>query len=201
MVGEPINGVGNYIFGRGNLKNTISNNELRSRTPLGNKMPGNNSNYISDTNQLGGVGQFRSQFSVGADGVNKNELEKQKRILLELEDQTEPEPPQEFIITVTAPNADSYYALNGEDRVGVLNGENPTININTGDTLKLIVKSFSYPLWIKSLGVTGISYGVPDVINNGALGGNTITWTPNTKGTYYYISEYSEKLTGTITVT
>ena len=85
MVGEPINGVGNYIFGRGNLKNTISNNELRSRTPLGKDMAGNNSNHISSTNQLGGVGQFRSQFSVGADGVNKNELEKQKRILSELE--------------------------------------------------------------------------------------------------------------------
>ena len=70
MVGEPINGVGTYIFGRGNLKNTISNNELRSRTPLGKNMPGNNVNYNPHINQLSGIGQFRSQFSVSADGIN-----------------------------------------------------------------------------------------------------------------------------------
>lgn len=76
MVGEPINGVGNYIFGRGNHKNNINNNELKSRTPITN----HNINYVSNTNQLGGVGQFRSQFNVNADGVNKNIIQKQRNL-------------------------------------------------------------------------------------------------------------------------
>lgn len=139
MVGEPINGVGNYIFGRGNLKNTISNNELRSRTPLGNQMPGNNSNYISSTNQLGGVGQFRSQFSIGADGVNKNELEKQKRILSELEDQSEPE----SIKIINSEDLinhlmDSTHIYNMYNAFGQTPQSDPSLYLeNDGDNLKI----------------------------------------------------------------
>ena len=83
MVGEPINGVGNYLFGRGNHTNTTqNNNELRRRTPLGKGVTGNNVDYVSNVNQLGGIGRFKTQFFVSADGINKNEIEKQKRILL-----------------------------------------------------------------------------------------------------------------------
>lgn len=59
MVGEPVNGVGRTIFGRSTL--------LRSRVSCG-----KDKDFISNVNQLGGVGQFRTQFSVKADSVNKN---------------------------------------------------------------------------------------------------------------------------------
>ena len=55
MVGEPINGVGNYIFGRRNHTNNTSNNELFRRTPLGNTMPGNSAHLVPKINQLGGI--------------------------------------------------------------------------------------------------------------------------------------------------
>ena len=72
MVGEPISGVGNYIFGRGNHKNNVNNNELLARTPLGKDRKRNNVTVNPCTNQLGGVGRYKSQFSVTADSINVN---------------------------------------------------------------------------------------------------------------------------------
>ena len=72
MVGEPINGVGNPIFGRGNHKNKTNNNELLTRTPLSKYTTGNNVDVNPCTNQLGGVGRYKSQFSVTADSINVN---------------------------------------------------------------------------------------------------------------------------------
>ena len=71
VVGEPINGVGRILFGRGNVKNTTHNNENKSRTPLGKYMPGNSVDYNSYTNQLGGIGKYNSQFLGTADGITR----------------------------------------------------------------------------------------------------------------------------------
>jgi len=76
MVGEPINGVGNPIFGRGNHKNQTNNNELLTRIPLGKHVKGNTVDVNPCTNQLSGTGRHRSQFSVTADGINKNNCNK-----------------------------------------------------------------------------------------------------------------------------
>lgn len=79
MVGEPINGVGNYIFGRRNHTNGNSNNELFRRTPLGNTMPGNSAHLVPKINQLSGVGRYRSQYHVDADAINVNQLKMQQQ--------------------------------------------------------------------------------------------------------------------------
>ena len=109
--------------------------------------------------------------------------------------------PETWGVTVTAPG--SYYSLTGDDRNGGFSGTNSTININVGDTLELIVDVTGHPLWIKSGSsqITGTSNGVSDpaASNNGATSG-TISWTPNTAGTYYYICQYHSSMVGTIIV-
>ena len=69
-VGEPINGIGNYLYGR--------KNHLQSRVSLSNNSKQGllNALKISTSNQLGGVGRFKSQFVTGSDSVNFNVIKK-----------------------------------------------------------------------------------------------------------------------------
>ena len=110
-----------------------------------------------------------------------------------------PNQPKQFNITVTASGFSSYQLV-GEDRSGAINGEDPTININLGDTLSMIINSLEHPLWIKSLQVTGIDNGIPEVTNNGAAGNQELNWTPNLIGTYYYICQHHASMSGEIIV-
>ena len=70
-VGSSVNGIGNYLYGR--------KSHLRARVPLSNTTTEGllNSLKVSSTNQLGGVGRYKSQFITGADSVNFNVLNKQ----------------------------------------------------------------------------------------------------------------------------
>jgi len=104
-----------------------------------------------------------------------------------------------YNITVTV--VSSSYNLSGNDRNGVVSGEEPTININVSDTLELDVSVSGHPLWIKPVSSTGTSNGVSDPVasNNGATSG-TISWRPNNAGTYHYICQYHSTMVGTIIV-
>lgn len=91
----------------------------------------------------------------------------------------------------------------------ILSPYNPTINLMVGDTLVLNVATPGYPLWIKTTNVTGSDNAVNGqgfIINNGT-DNSTIIW--NTSGiftgddsiaTFYYVSQYSSTMSGTINV-
>jgi hypothetical protein len=83
------------------------------------------------------------------------------------------------------------YNLYGEDRFGTVIGDNKTITVVKGDTLRLVVSAAGHPTWIQSAARgsgTGPSNAVTTgVTNNGATSGTIIWDTTNvTAGTYYY---------------
>ena len=106
-----------------------------------------------------------------------------------------------YNFTITAQNS-SDYIVEGNDQNGNVSGNDPSISVKVGDTLNLDVNASGHPLFliISSNGGFGSSNLVSDVSNNGAENG-TITWSPSTVGTYYYICEYHSSMIGVITVT
>ena len=106
-----------------------------------------------------------------------------------------------YSFTITAQNS-SDYIVEGNDQNGNVSGNDPSISVKVGDTLNLDVNASGHPLFliISSNGGFGSSNLVSDVSNNGAENG-TITWSPSTVGTYYYICEYHSSMIGVITVT
>ncbi len=97
-----------------------------------------------------------------------------------------------YTIGVTA-NGSSDYTLSG-----AFSGNDPPINITLGDTLTFNVNASGHPFYLKTSNTTGTSDAIT-VANNGTSSG-TITWSPTTAGTYYYICEYHAGMVGTITV-
>ena len=98
-----------------------------------------------------------------------------------------------YTINVSA-NGSSDYTLSG-----AFSGNDPPINITLGDTLTFNVNASGHPFYLKTSNTTGTSDAIT-VSNNGTSSG-TITWSPTTAGTYYYICEYHAGMVGTITVT
>ncbi len=81
---------------------------------------------------------------------------------------------------------------------GAYTGADPNITAEVGDTLVFNVNSPSHPFWIKTDPVTGTASAV-SVANNGT-GNGTISWVPDTPGTYYYICQFHSGMVGTITI-
>ena len=109
--------------------------------------------------------------------------------------------PQTFNITVGNAGA-SAYVLSGADRsVTHSSASNATVTLVVGDTVNFNVSVAGHPFFIKTSASTGTGNQVstPAATNNGAQSG-TISWTPNTAGTYYYICQYHGGMVGTITV-
>ena len=106
-----------------------------------------------------------------------------------------------YSFTITAQNS-SDYIVEGNDQNGNVSGNDPSISVKVGDTLNLDINASGHPLFliISSNGGFGSSNLVSGVSNNGAENG-TITWSPSTVGTYYYICEYHSSMIGVITVT
>ena len=106
-----------------------------------------------------------------------------------------------YSFTVTAQNS-SDYIVEGNDQNGNVSGNDPSISVKVGDTLNLDVNASGHPLFliISSNGGFGSSNLVSGVSNNGVENGS-ITWSPSTVGTYYYICEYHSSMIGVITVT
>jgi hypothetical protein len=103
-----------------------------------------------------------------------------------------------FYINITSISNTSY-ALNGKDRNGNLTGNNLSINVKVGDALIFNVSSSGQPLWLKQYDITGAGSSLVGVNNNGTDNG-TVAWIPNSPGVYYYISENSFNMHGSIVV-
>ena len=93
---------------------------------------------------------------------------------------------------VTASNASDYTFS------GSASGTDPPLAVTVGDTLVFNINSPGHPFLIKTNNTTG-TFGAITVANNGTSSG-TITWIPDTPGTYYYICEYHAGMVGAITV-
>jgi len=104
-----------------------------------------------------------------------------------------------YSISVTA--SGGLYVLSGADKNGSVSGNNATVTVNVGDTLNFVVDVSGHPFFIKTSATTGTGNQVstPAATNQGAVSG-TVSWTPNTAGTYYYICQYHGSMVGTITV-
>ena len=106
-----------------------------------------------------------------------------------------------YSFTITAQNS-SDYIVEGNDQNGNVSGNDPSISVKVGDTLNFDINASGHPLFliISSNGGFGSSNLVSGASNNGAENGS-ITWSPSTVGTYYYICEYHSSMIGVITVT
>ena len=104
-----------------------------------------------------------------------------------------------YSISVTA--SGGQYVLSGNDRNGSVSGNNATVTVSIGDTLNFVVNASGHPFFIKTAATTGTGNQVstPAATNQGSQSG-TVSWTPNTAGTYYYICQYHGSMVGTITV-
>ena len=74
-----------------------------------------------------------------------------------------------------------------------------TITINLGDTLTFNVSAQGHPFYLKTQASTGTGNQVTGATNQGTQNG-TVTWTPTSAGTYYYICSLHGGMVGTITV-
>jgi len=85
---------------------------------------------------------------------------------------------------------------------GQINGTDLAITINAGDTLILNINASGHPFWIQtSPGAYNPANVVTENITNNGIQSGTLTWTPQTVGTYYYVCENHSNMGGSITVT
>ena len=92
----------------------------------------------------------------------------------------------------------SNYTLSGTDRNGTVSGSDPTVTVEVGDTLNFVVDASGHPFYIR-VSDGGANVSTPAATNQGAQSG-TVSWTPNTAGTYYYQCGNHAGMLGTITV-
>ena len=100
-------------------------------------------------------------------------------------------PSNTYNITVTA-NSNINYQLNGNDRNGLVQGNDPTVTVQAGDTINFIVSNtFGHPFYIK----TAFTGGSGNQVSTGTVTGTqgtqsgTLSWntTGVSAGTYYYV--------------
>ena len=100
-------------------------------------------------------------------------------------------PSNTYNITVTA-NSNVNYQLSGNDRNGLVSGNDPTVTVQAGDTINFIVSNtFGHPFYIKTAYVGGSGSQVSTGTVTGTQGtqSGTLSWntTGVTAGTYYYV--------------
>tara|TARA_B100000035_G_C21037062_1_gene571630 strand:+ start:6842 stop:8932 length:2091 start_codon:yes stop_codon:yes gene_type:complete len=95
------------------------------------------------------------------------------------------------------------YTFTGQDRqASHSNNQQPTINLVVGDTINFAVNvSSSHPFYIKTVQGTGTGNQVttPSASGQGSYNG-TVSWTPNTSGTYFYQCRNHNSMHGEIIV-
>ena len=111
---------------------------------------------------------------------------------------TQTVPGSTYSINVTN-DGSSNYTLSGTDRNGTVSGSDPTVTVEVGDTLNFVVDASGHPFYIR-VSDGGANVSTPAATNQGAQSG-TVSWTPNTAGTYYYQCGNHAGMLGTITVT
>ena len=108
-------------------------------------------------------------------------------------------PIQTYNINVSNVGAGAY-SLSGSDSNGSVSGNNVTVTLMIGDTVNFVVNASGHPFIIKTAATTGLGDQASGVTNNVAENG-TVSWTPDTVGTYYYICQYHPAMVGTINAT
>ena len=111
---------------------------------------------------------------------------------------TQTVPGSTYSINVTN-DGSSAYTLSGTDRNGSVSGNNASVSVEIGDTLNFVVDASGHPFYIR-VSDGGANVSTPAATNQGAQSG-TVSWTPNTAGTYYYQCGNHAGMIGTITVT
>ena len=108
--------------------------------------------------------------------------------------------PTTYNITTTAPSS-SFYTLNGTDRNGAVSGNNAGVSVLVGDTINFNLSNVStiHPFYIR-VSSGGSNVTTPTASGQGSSGNSTVSWTPNTAGTYYYQCGVHGGMIGTITV-
>jgi plastocyanin len=107
---------------------------------------------------------------------------------------------QTYNLTVSNQGALDYVFTGSDGTTNHANALDPVISCSVGDTLNFTLNIIgNHPFWIKTVGATGTGFGVAGVINNGVNSG-TVTWTPTTSGTYWYICQFHNGMRNTIQV-
>ena len=93
------------------------------------------------------------------------------------------------------------YTLSGTDRNGNVNGANAGVTVYIGDTINFNLSNVSsiHPFYIR-VASQGANVTTPTASGQGSTGNATVSWTPNTAGTYYYQCGVHSGMIGTITV-
>ena len=107
--------------------------------------------------------------------------------------------PTTYNITVTTPGF--AYTLSGSDRSGSVSGDNATVTLTVGDTINFNLDNVSgiHPFYIRDSD-GGSSVSTPAATGQGSTGTATVSWTPNTAGSYVYQCFNHSGMIGTITV-
>ena len=107
--------------------------------------------------------------------------------------------PTTYNITVTTPGF--AYTLSGSDRSGSVSGDNATVTLTVGDTINFNLDNVSgiHPFYIRDSD-GGSSVSTPAATGQGSTGTATVSWTPNTAGSYVYQCGNHGGMIGTITV-
>ena len=137
---------------------------------------------------------YRGPVSIGV-----TDLEFEHRFSRSLADSVSTQ--RDIQIDVTGVDSNNqYYTLSGNDRTGDVSGNDITIEVAVGDTLNFNLNyGGGHPFEIRDSN-GGSPVSSPAATNNGATSG-TVSWTPNTAGTYVYQCTSHPDMVGTITVT
>ena len=107
--------------------------------------------------------------------------------------------PTTYDITVETPTFN--YTVSGTDRNGNVSGDNQTVTLFVGDTINFNLTNVgtNHPFHIRdSSGGSDVS--TPAATGQGSTGTNTVSWTPNTAGTYVYQCSIHSGMVGNIVV-
>lgn len=108
--------------------------------------------------------------------------------------------PQVYNFNVSASDS-SNYTLSGSDRNGSINGTDPQLEFEEGDTINFAVSASGHPFYLKTTAGTGTGNQIVGVSGNGTQSG-TVSWTPGLgdAGTYYYQCQNHASMVGTIII-
>jgi len=106
--------------------------------------------------------------------------------------------PPVFNINVTNSGSNAY-TLTSDTLSTDMSSSNPTVNMAVGQTVNFVVNASGHPFHIR-VSDGGADVSTPVATNQGTQSG-TVTWTPNTAGTYYYQCSVHSGMIGTINVT
>ena len=108
-----------------------------------------------------------------------------------------PSSPHTYSINVTA-SSSSAYTLSGNDSNGSVSGNNATVTVSVGNTLNFAVNASGHPFYIRDSN-GGYNVSTPAATNQGSQSG-TVSWTPNTAGSFVYQCGNHSGMMGIITV-